>query len=43
MNICESCHQRIHADANGYWVGQDGTSDCPVSPKGHTQGGQTQA
>lgn len=39
---CDSCHETVERDANGYWVGDDETSDCPVSPEGHTVDGAPQ-
>ena len=35
MNECDYCGQPLHRDHIGYWVGEDGTSDCPDSPHGH--------
>lgn len=37
MNIeCDHCGQRLHHDINGWWVGPDETSDCPLNEGGHT-------
>lgn len=37
---CDHCQQRLERDDNGYWVGPDGTSDCPVDVGGgHTVDG----
>jgi hypothetical protein len=32
---CDHCHGMVTGDRNGWWVGQDDTSDCPASPRGH--------
>lgn len=37
---CDSCEQDVHLDENGYWVGEDETSDCPRDElHGHTVDG----
>lgn len=36
--VCDHCHEALHRE-NGWWVGADGTSDCPKSDTGHTVGG----
>jgi len=37
--VCDHCGQRIKPDRNGWYVGQDGTSDCPESNRGHEHHG----
>ena len=37
---CDSCHQSLEIDSNGYFVGKDGTSDCSMSDEGHTWEGR---
>lgn len=37
---CDHCGEPLSVDANGYYVGDDGTSDCRVSDDGHTVDGQ---
>ncbi|USH44811.1 hypothetical protein SEA_JUANYO_62 [Microbacterium phage Juanyo] len=37
---CDSCHGSIQPDENGFFVGKDGTSDCPMSDGGHTWEGK---
>lgn len=36
MPLCDHCQLTLHRDSNGYWVGEDETSDCDTSPFGHT-------
>jgi hypothetical protein len=36
---CDHCRQPMHHDSNGYWVGDDNTSDCPENMDGHTVNG----
>lgn len=38
--ICDHCEQEIHLDRNGYFVGSDETSECPVDESGHTWEGR---
>lgn len=33
---CDHCQESLRCDANGYYIGADGTSDCPESEGGHT-------
>lgn len=35
QTACDHCGQLVHQDSNGWWVGQDDTSDCPTSERGH--------
>lgn len=37
--VCDSCKEWVYPDRNGYWV-HAGTSDCKVSPDGHTVDGK---
>ena len=37
---CDSCHEVLTVDENGFFVGPDGTSDCPMSDEGHTHHGK---
>jgi hypothetical protein len=39
-NECDHCHRRVSRDINGWWVGDDGTSDCDTSHRGHEVNGQ---
>ena len=32
---CDHCKQRVWRDVNGYWVGEDDTSECPANNNGH--------
>lgn len=32
---CDHCDQPVRADSNGWYVGEDGTSDCSASERGH--------
>lgn len=36
---CDSCYEKLTVDKNGFYVGPDETSDCPVSDEGHTYDG----
>lgn len=36
---CDHCGQQVKPDANGWYVGDDATSDCPADDAGHTVGG----
>ena len=36
---CEHCDRPVDKDSNGWWVGDDETSDCPENPQGHTVNG----
>lgn len=38
--VCDYCDEPVHRDANGWYVGVDGTSDCFASSSGHAVGGQ---
>lgn len=35
MSTCDHCRQPVHPDRNGYYVGDDETSDCPAGGDGH--------
>lgn len=37
---CDHCQASLTRDVNGWWVGADGTSECPVNPDGHEVDGQ---
>lgn len=41
MTTCDHCEQEVHLDRNGFWVGDDDTSDCPRSDAGHQVEGLT--
>lgn len=42
--VCDHCGKAVHQDINGYWVGEDETSNCPGSAIiGHEVNGQTWA
>lgn len=32
---CDHCKQPVSLDRNGWFVGDDATSDCPADPRGH--------
>ena len=36
---CDHCGAAVHRDVNGWWVGDDDTSDCPASERGHEASG----
>ena len=36
MSGCDWCDAVLHRDSNGYWVGDDDTSECPSHDEGHT-------
>lgn len=38
--ICDLCKADVHLGAGGFWVGHDDSRDCPVTPEGHTVGGE---
>jgi len=40
MPDCDHCGEPVRLDSNGFWVGEDGTSDCPSSSRGHEVDGQ---
>jgi hypothetical protein len=37
---CDHCGDVVSLDANDYWIGQDGSSDCPRDDGGHVVDGQ---
>ncbi|HEY0216533.1 MAG TPA: hypothetical protein VGC57_09090 [Cellulomonas sp.] len=39
LPTCDLCQCNLWHDANGYWVGEDETSDCPSSLSGHEVAG----
>jgi hypothetical protein len=41
MMRCDHCGEEVHHDANGWWVGEDDSSDCPVGDRGHEVGGSS--
>jgi len=43
VEACDHCDQDVHPDRNGYWVGEDKTSDCPAHERGHTVDGEIRA
>lgn len=43
MPKCDHCHQELHRDSGGWWVGADETAECPkdsdASAPGHEVNG----
>jgi hypothetical protein len=37
---CDHCGQVLEVDENGWWVGNDRTSDCPAHSLGHEVNGE---
>lgn len=35
MPDCDHCGEPVRLDRNGFWVGEDETSDCRASEQGH--------
>lgn len=37
--LCDHCRDLVRRDRNGFWVGEDETSDCAAHESGHMVGG----
>lgn len=40
---CDHCGQPVRVDVNGWYVGEDQTSDCPDSERGHEVDGHARS
>lgn len=43
IDMCDHCGEHVRPDINGWWVGADRTSECPVSDRGHEVDGEARA
>jgi len=41
--LCDYCGQVVTPDVNGWWVGDDNTSDCRADQRGHEVDGRARA